>query len=279
VPEADLLVFVHIEKCAGTAINYWLYSSHRYGNLYVKGANVPMTSMRWDDVRPDDLIDTRMRSIGSHHFRTFPPVVCGRRMRYFTVLRDPIDRWISFVRYFNLLERDERGELQSLRDYADAMLARPPADDLRLINGQTNFIAEHEWYRQHRDDALAIDWSREPDLFARYLRERLAFAKHTLDGFGLVGVVERLDEVVGLLRVRGIQWDIPLLPITTLNPTHVTERPPVDRAWITPADSVGRRLLDAFAEDVELHRYAGERMDAAIAALAAMSSSPSKSER
>lgn len=47
----------------------------------------------------------------------------------------------------------------------------------------------------------------------------------------------------------------------------VTEAPPVDASWIVRGDSVGRRLLDAFAEDFELYAYAQERLRADAAEL------------
>jgi hypothetical protein len=256
----DLLVFVHIEKCAGTAVNTWLGASHRLGNLYVKASSIPMTSLRWTDVRPIDLEDLRMRSVASHHLRTYPQSIHGRTLRYFTLLREPIARWISYVRFFGKLGPNGARPAMSLREYAEEVLAQPAAETLGQINGQTNFIAEHEWFRGRRDDAVAIDWQSDPALFERYRRERLAFAKEMLGRFDVVGTVERLSDFTRVLQVRAVAWDVPLLPIEGLMPTHVTAAAPVDASWIAPNDSVGRRLLDAFAEDFELYRCANQRL-------------------
>ena len=261
----DLLVFVHIEKCAGTAVNTWLSASHRLGNLYVKTSSIPMSSLRWTDVRPIDLEDLRLRSVASHHLRTYPASVHGRTLRYFTLLREPVARWISYVRFFGKLRPSDARPAVSLREYAEEMLAEPAAATLGQINGQTNFIAEHEWFRRRRDDAVAIDWQSDPDLFARYRRERLTFAKEMLGAFDVVGTVERLSDFTRVLQARAVGWGVPLLPIEGLNLTHVTEAAPVNVSWIAPNDSVGARLLEAFAEDFELYRFASERLAGDVA--------------
>lgn len=264
---ADLMVFVHIPKCAGTAVNTWLTLSHHYGNLYVKTATGPIKALRWTDVRPVDLEDPKLRSVASHHLRTYPPSIHGRDLHYITILRHPIARWISFVRFFHHLEANDERPARSLRDYAEWSLAQPEYDQLELINGQTNFIAEFEWFRRVRRDDVNIDWAAEPELFARYRRERFTFALDLLREFAVVGTVERLDDFTRLLQARAPAWDVPLIRIDGLNPTHVTEGPVVDTAWITPADSVGRRLLEAFAEDFELQRRGAERLAADLARL------------
>lgn len=263
----DLLVFVHIPKCAGTALNTWLALSHHYGNLYVKTANGTINALRWTDIRPADLEDLRLRSVGSHHLRTYPPKIYDRELRYITLLRHPIARWISLVRFFHHLDAKDGQPARSLRDFAEWSLAQPEYDQLELINGQTNFIAEFEWYRRVRADDVNIDWPGEPELFARYRCERLSLALDLIREFAAVGTVERLDDFTRLLQARAPAWDVPLIRIDGLNPTHVTEGPPVDASWITPADSVGRRLLEAFAEDFELQRRGTERLVADLARL------------
>ncbi len=261
----DLLVFVHIPKSAGTALNTWLALSHHYGNLYVKAVNSPVNALRWTDVNPVDLADPKLRSVASHHLRTYPPTVHGRRMRYITILRDPIAWWISHVRFFHKLEANESRPQRSLREYAEWILDQPELTMLEQLNGQTNFLAEHEWFRLNRRDDTGIDWQAEGELFTRYLRERFEFAKTILQNFDAVGTVERLDDFTQILQAKAPAWDVPLIRIDGLNPTHVTQAPPVDASWIHAGDPVGKRLLDAFAEDFELHRLAGERLAADFA--------------
>jgi hypothetical protein len=263
----DLLVFVHIEKCAGTAVNTWLQLSHHMGNLYVKGSNVPMTSLRWSDINPADLADPKLRSIASHHLRTYPDTVQSRRLRYMTLIRNPVARWISYVRFFRKLVPAQAQPALSLREYAEWMLEQPEETTLAQRNGQLNFLAEHEWYRRNRHDTIAIDWTAEPEAFARYRTERFALALELLDRFDVVGTVEQVDAFTQLLQARAPAWDIPLIAIEGLNPTHVTEGPPVDTSWITTDDSVGRKLFEAFAEDFELHQRASDRLAAGLALL------------
>jgi hypothetical protein len=268
----DLLVFVHIEKCAGTAVNNWLSTSHHYGNLYIKSEHVPVASLRWPDVRPVDLQDPNLRSVASHHLRTYPATVHGRTLRYMTLLRDPIARWVSYVRYFNLLHH---GPAKTLREHAAWLLDQPEPAQFKQINGQTNHLVEHEWYRQRRDDVeLPIDWAADPELLERYRNVRLAFAKETLSRFDVVGTVERINDFTRVLQWRAVGWDVPLIPIMELDHVHQTEGPQVDRAWITPDDPVGRRLLEAFADDIELHRFAERRLSADVANLDRLAALP-----
>jgi hypothetical protein len=261
----DLLVFVHIPKSAGTALNTWLSLSHHYGNLYVKAATLTATALRWTDVSPIDLADTKLRSVASHHLRTYPASIHGRRLRYITILREPVAWWISHVRFFHKLDASASQPQRSLREYAEWVLDQPELTMLEQLNGQTNFIAEHEWYRLNRRDDAGIDWKAEGELFGRYRRERFAFAKELLQNFDAVGTVERLDDFTQVLQAKAPNWDLPLIRIDGLNPTHVTQAPPVDASWIHAGDTVGKRLLDAFAEDFELHRLAGRRLAADFA--------------
>jgi hypothetical protein len=256
----DLLVFVHIEKCAGTAVNTWLQLSHHMGNLYVQGSNAPMTALRWADINPVDLADLKLRSVSSHHLRTYPKTIGPRTLHYMTLLRNPIARWVSYVRFFRKLVPAEAQPSLSLREYAEWMLEQPLASTLAQRNGQTNFIAEHEWYRRNMHEAVAIDWTAQPEAFDRYTRERFTLALELIRDFDVVGVVENLDQFTRLLQARAPAWDIPLIAIDGLNPTHVTDGPPVDTSWITTDDSVGRKLFGAFSEDFELHQRASDRL-------------------
>jgi hypothetical protein len=263
----DLLVFVHIEKCAGTAVNTWLQLSHHMGNLYVRGSNIEVTALRWGDINPVDLDDVKLRSISSHHLRTYPKTVRSRTLHYMTLLRNPIARWISYVRFFRKLVPQEAQPQLSLREYAEWMLEQPLERTLAQRNGQMNFLAEHEWYRRNYQETIAIDWTAQPDAFERYLQERFALALELIRDFDVVGIVEDIDGFTRLLQARAPAWDLPLIAIDGLNPTHVTEGPPVDTSWITMDDSVGRKLFAAFAEDFELHQRASDRLVADLARL------------
>jgi hypothetical protein len=224
-----------------------------------------VNALRWVDISPPGLLDCRMRSVASHHLRTYPESIAGRTLRYVTLLREPVLRWISDVRYFGRLNVADGKPPLTLREYVEWMLDQPAAEMLHLVNGQTNFIAEHEWFRREREESACIDWSAEPDLFARYARERLSLALDLLRSFPVVGTVERLTDFTRVLQARAPVWDVPLLPVQGVEMTLVTTAPPVDATWIGPHDSVGRRLLAAFAEDFELHRVASELIAAEAA--------------
>ena len=104
--EKDLLVQVHVPKCAGTSIWYWLARTlpGEHGFLY---PNVPI-SFYYDTPALIELGfgNTALRCVSSHYIRTFPAQLAGRDMRYFTLLREPIPHYLSFCNYIRKIYRE-----------------------------------------------------------------------------------------------------------------------------------------------------------------------------
>jgi hypothetical protein len=270
--EEDLLVHVHILKTAGTSLWYWMARRlpGRHGFLYPQK---PLTVFHTEDELTEFGIGNQvLRAMSSHHFRVFPEWCAGRRMRYFTVLRDPLRQFLSYLRYVpESIHEDSPGlpsgaGLLSSRELTAWLLDQPQDVPFRE-NFQTNYLASHVWRAATgRGPAVQPDdyptW--DPPDWADYRQARLGVAKDVLRNFGVVGTVERMDESLAMLASRAAAWDVPLGPPTNLPHINTTSRA-IDLDWIHDDDPVGRRLLASLAEDRELYAFANELLDEALA--------------
>jgi len=299
----DLLVHVHIEKTAGTALADWFRHAQTGGHalLYPR---VP-SSFYLDEgaLQYIDLIaDTRVRSVSSHYFRVFPERVRGRRMRYFTLLREPVSQYLSFCNYERQLyptitDPEQLAELPpnahqlSAREFTEWLLDQP--DDIPFReNYQTNYLTSYVWrtasgrgprpvtFEPQWDHALASHVWRPasgppPGGFKprwdaadwkAYRSERVPLGKQLLGDFAAVGIVERMHDSLALLAKRAAAWGLQLGPLDRVERVNVTPELQQDLRWIDRADSVGRRLLEALEDDRELHAFAGQLLDASLRA-------------
>ena len=275
--DEDLLVHVHIPKCGGTSLWMWLAAAHPdgHGNLYPDLANYAYTE---DELRRLRVDDPRLRSMSSHNIRTFAATSCGRRMHYFTFIREPVGHFLSYFRFVRQIHEEVRDpnmvamlpphfEHISSREFAQWLLDSPRDVDYRDAY-QTNFLASVEW--RVRTGRGPDPRRREPPLWepadwSAYRSERLALVKELLRGFAAVGVLERLHDGLTLLRDRSAAWGFDLQPVETVPFENVTEAPLDDVSWITDDDPVGRRFLASIEDDVELHAFAARLLDAGLA--------------
>ncbi len=139
--------------------------------------------------------DARLVAVSTHNIRRFPPKLGVRRLHYFTILRDPIEWWISALRFFGKLERAAFGVPASVGkasiEVARWLLEQNGGEPFE--NAQTNHIALYEWCDGTRGRVLPECYGSWPKgERAAYERERLALAKTLLQTFITVGTVERL---------------------------------------------------------------------------------------
>jgi len=275
----DLLVHVHIEKTAGTALADWFRHTQPGGH----GLIYPRVSSSFyldeSALRQVGFIaETRVRSVSSHYFRVFPERALGRRMRYVTLLREPLSQYLSFCNYERqlyptitdpgkLAELPPNAHQLSAREFTEWLLDQP--DDIPFReNYQTNYLTSYVWrtasgrgpqpgtVKARWDDA---DWS-------AYRSERVELGKRVLRDFAAVGVVERMHDSLSLWSKRAATWGIELGPLDQVERVNVTPELQQDLRWIDRADSVGRRLLEALEDDRELHAFAGRLLDASLRA-------------
>lgn len=277
MPDADLLVHVHIPKCAGTSIWYWMarHMPSAHGFLY------PADAHPWffyDEAALSELgvSYVGLRCMSSHYFRVFPAECHGRRMRYFTLIRDPLQQFLSYARYERNVYRTITDEtvLAAIPPDADRLTIREiarwildsPVDVPNREAFQSDYLASYAWRiatgRGPRAGTPLPRW--EPADWEAYRAERLRLAKETLAGFAVVGTVERFDATLELLARRATSWNVPLGPLAELERVNVSDDVPIDTDWISEDDPVGRRLLASLSDDYALYAYANELLDATL---------------
>lgn len=157
---AALLAFVHIEKAAGTTLLYLLRRNFlgRYLDVRPLRTREPRGVFTADDLATVLRINPWLRAIGGHAVLPGPALAAPdapRELRFVTVLRDPVARYLSQFRYWNRV----MGKDWSFERFLD----HEPSWDL-----QTRKIAG----------------SRDPQVALRRLEHE----------FSLVGTVDAFDE-------------------------------------------------------------------------------------
>ena len=236
IDSSQAVIFVHVPKSAGTTLNYivaWEYSPlricHVDGRFY-RAAFHRISRRTPRQLDKYDLFSGHM-PFGLHRRLT-------RKATYITVLRDPVERVIS--EYYYRQERrshpiaDIGVKGLSLRDYLEKL----PYDNVqtKLLAGT---IPDYDYLAGSCDE------------------EMLTVAKRNLaEHFTLVGLTERFEETLGLLKVL-LGWKV-----GRFVPMRVTRGKP-QRASLPPD------VRDLIAEhnrfDRELYAYGTELFDRVLA--------------
>ena len=259
VATGELLIQVHIPKCAGTSIAVWMRAAAVRGAMPGFRAFYDGTLLNSEaDFFAAGFSDPRLTAISSHHIRRFPAHICGRPAHYFAVLRRPLAHFLSVVRYMI----QERPAFNVPDDVSDdsidiaRWLLNRPLGSIFGENTQTNHLALYRWCDATggRCDPATMDaWSAR-DLNA-YRRDRLGIAKEEMQKFIGIGTVDRLDEFLPLLVRRAATFGIQLPSPSEVQHNNVTSVPLDDTSWIYRLP-LGQQLRDSLAVDQELFVYA-----------------------
>ena len=238
-PAARAVLFLHVPKAGGTTLGEYVYSQcrapedHDEGLLNAGVLFVPYGFFKEPDLQVPEYIRPvlgrgDLRAVVGHFWFGLHEHV-GRPFTYVTLLRDPVERVVSLYHYLKLDER------MSLEEFA----AQPP-------------------FREADNDQVRRVAGADPEI-GGCTRAMLEAARENLRRhFAVVGVTERFDETLVLLN-RRLGWtkEVAAYP-RNVNPAR------------RPTDSLPRAAVDAIrarnALDAELHRFASEWMDQAIAA-------------
>jgi hypothetical protein len=257
VAASDILVQIHIPKCAGTSVGLWLREAALAGVISGFRALYPDYVYAESDLWSSGFDDARLAAVTTHNVRRFASYSGDRRVRYFTLLREPRAHVLSGMRYM-LQDRQAFGVpdivASTTRALAAWLLDRSLDAPFRE-NVQTNHLALYVWCDatsgrcdpDHRAAWSALDR-------AVYERERLDIAKDVLRSFLAVGTVERLPASLELLRARCAAIGLQLLPVERLRHVNVTTVPLDDVSWID-TEPLGARLRESLATDGELYAF------------------------
>ncbi len=239
------VVFLHIPKTAGTTVTIWLRLLH--GDQYSKATSY--------DADPE-----RVKALGAA-LRERPgsvEVVAGHlpystrplfpaASRFFTFLRDPIERSLSHFYYFR-----ERASKDAQAIEGPAM---PP--DVPLAEAVAAWDEASPESRRLLPDNLQTRMLSGFDLDAPASRDMLEAARRNLRMLDVVGLTERFDESFALLHhVYG--WKLLAIPSRRVR-TH--KRP--GAGTLEPQVREGLRRLNAL--DEELYAEGARHFDATMA--------------
>jgi hypothetical protein len=238
--DADLHIFLHVPKAAGTTLQRIIERNYTPAETYsIDGSHGDRVDASLERLRalPDEE-KRRLRMIKGHMAFGIHEAM-PQPSSYITVLRDPVTRVVSHYHYVrrhpeHYLYDEVVRKGMSLGDYATSGLS------VELENGQVQLLAGL--------------WN----LRIEITRDHLATALANLDAHvSVAGLAERFDESLLLMR-RACGWRLPLYASENVAPASA--RKPIDpdvRAEIERRNSLDRELYSHVQERLEEQIRAG----------------------
>jgi hypothetical protein len=246
---SPLILHCHIPKTAGTTVSAGFRTS--FASLHIHHYH-PDPFYILTKERLETLLEIYpgIRSISSHHLRSFPLSIGARPTFLATFLRKPEDAVISHLKYIQrnfwaLSEPTRRlwpanAPNLSLREFAREYLDQEGATE--DLCEQTRFICN--------PDAGAFFGLSDGNPKGLNSYE---MAHQILAAFHFVGIVEEMKKSLEVLADRLLHWGLQVYfdHRLKLNTSLETSRP----AWLTPDDEVGGRVLAANKNDELLYDF------------------------
>jgi hypothetical protein len=240
---SPLILHCHIPKTAGTTVSAGLRKSHNL--LHFDHIHSDPFYILTPEILNELLkIDPGLRSISSHHLRSFPLSVADRPTFLMTFLRKPEDTFISQLKYaqreFSTFSPEAKRFLPKdtprlpLRELARQFL--DVATAYQDYSPQTRFLCN--------SDSMASLGLSDANDFGLDSHE---IARSILNDFHFVGVVEEMKKSLEVLTDRLLQLGVKVYFDLNLrlNSSSSNSRP----EWLTPEDEVGRRVLETSKSD------------------------------
>lgn len=226
--EVERFLFVHIQKTGGTTLYRRLIDQFGADAVYPL-ANEPSVNARMDlDYLTQAFAQRRDRiRVVTGHFPYATVERLGVGFRTFTVLREPVERTLSHLRFQKKVDATLEG--WSL----DAVYGRPFQFRTLIHNQMTKMLSasveelEAGWLRLECDEGHL---------------ERAVANLHRID---VVGLQDRYDRFWGDLE-RRFGWDLGEASVINTTAEH------------TVPDGLAERIVEDNPLDVELYRYAQE---------------------
>jgi len=233
-----LVLFQHIPKTAGTAIRHLLHVN--YGDVGAEVVPVPRhPSHEWFAELKASLGDRlgSLRAVAGHSANYLVPLLEGRPVAAFTVIREPVDRVLSRYYFLTPVPDWTLADLYSGR--RGKLNGKPPS----FFNGQARSLldplGDTAGMPLTADDPAAGEW-----------RARLAEA---LAAYAVLGTQDRLAETVEALAA------LPGLDRREVFRVRINRGRPTQSSLDAETTELVRRYNWL---DEELYRLANERLDA-----------------
>lgn len=224
-----LIVFTHIPKTAGTFFQKKFIEANVPSDKCYTTAGLKQFIQKSSD----------NYQLFYGHLPYGVHLLTPRSVRYITLLREPIDRAISF--YYSMKEVDIKIYKHPFREYADSLTLKDFYKNRNLQNVQTRFIA-----------GLLSD-KLYPKLPSQYIDNfTLYLAQKNLVNY-IYGISDRLDESIELFTKK-LSWTYPIDMIPYRKTKNRPTKDDLDQETI-------QILLKANALDIKLYEFAQNNFD------------------
>jgi hypothetical protein len=243
-----LILHCHIPKTAGTTISAGFRRSFEYLHIHHYHPD-PYYILTKETLETLVEIYPSLRSLSSHHLRSFPLRVGVRPTFLVTFLRKPEDAFISELRYVQRRFLSLSEQTRSLwPKYTPRLTLRELAQQYLDQEAATQDLCPQTRFLCNPDAAESFGLS---DGNKKGLNN-YEMAHQILTGFHFVGIVEEMKKSLEVLAGRLRQWGTRVYFDHRLKLNTGQASTP---EWLTPDDEVGRRVLAASENDMLLHRY------------------------
>ena len=245
--QAPLILHCHIPKNAGTTVSAGLRKSFDLFHFNHYHSD-PFYILARDALEEALEFNPGLRSISSHHLRSFPVCVAGRPTFLMTLLRKPEDAFLSQLRYgqreFSTLSAEVKRFWPN--DTPRLPLRELARQFLEITAAHQDFCPQTRFLCNSR--SMASVGLSDGNHFGL---DSYEIARAILNGFHFVGVVDEMKKSLEILTDRLLQWGVRVYFDLNLrlNSSPDNTRP----AWLTPEDEVGKRVLAMSKSDRLLH--------------------------
>jgi hypothetical protein len=256
-----LILHCHIPKTAGTSVSTGLRNSFEILHFHHFHPD-PFYILTQEILGQLLEIDPALRSISSHHLRSFPLSVHNRPTFLVTFLRKPEDAFISQLKYVQRNFATFPPQVQCLWPQEAPRLA------LRELARQYLDLTT-----SHQDFSPQTRFFCNPNAMAkfglsdgnRYGLDCYEVAHSILRQFHFVGIVDEMKKSLELLVDRLAQRGVKVYFTSTDKENSSPEK--AQPTWLTLDDEVGRRVLEASKSDSLLYHHFREELLSAHAQL------------
>tara|TARA_B100000780_G_C21109233_1_gene448139 strand:+ start:210 stop:968 length:759 start_codon:yes stop_codon:yes gene_type:complete len=218
-------IFIHISKTAGTSLKQVIYNNYALEEIHES-----YDPKLWHPNIQKDLNGFDWKLILGHIRYGYHENIEGDT-QYFTVMRNPVERCYSHFRHFHRSPIEEHKEIAKSYPNISSFSKTDKAYNLqtRIISGV------HDVNKFKKDE-----------------RRYLELAKKNLDKFVCIGLSDRFDESLLLLKDR-LDWKRIYYSSSNVDPTKRKT------SHLTKEEKKG--LQEANQLDIELYKYAQKRFE------------------